>query len=73
MPSASWAGEIRAVTNLDQRVREAARLGFTRALIPYRNIEKNKTEIAGIRMIPIKSIYEALASLKPKDEKHMQE
>lgn len=67
------AGEIRAVTNLDQRVREAARLGFTRALIPYRNIEKHKTEIAGIRMIPIKSIYEALASLKPKDKKHIEE
>jgi DNA repair protein RadA/Sms len=36
------SGEVRAVSNLEQRVREAARLGFTKAIVPYRNIEKRR-------------------------------
>ena len=58
------AGECRAVSNLEQRVREAARLGFTKAIVPYRNVEKRQLEIDGIQIIPIKGIYEALNLLK---------
>ncbi len=59
------AGECRAVTNLEQRVKEAARLGFTKAIVPYRNLEKRKLEIPGIELIPIKGIYETLRLLTP--------
>lgn len=62
------AGECRAVTNLEQRVKEAARLGFTKAIIPYRNLEKRKLEIPGISLIPIKGIYEALHLLTPTEK-----
>ncbi len=58
------AGECRAVTNPEMRVREAARLGFTRAMIPYRNVEKRPIDVAGIRIIPIRSVYEVLKELK---------
>ena len=58
------AGECRAVSNLEQRVKEAARLGFTKAVVPYRNMEKRQLSIAGIQMIPIKGIYETLNLLK---------
>ena len=58
------AGECRAVSNLEQRVREAARLGFAKAIVPYRNVEKRQLEIEGIQIIPIKGIYEALNLLK---------
>ena len=58
------AGECRAVTNPEMRVREAARLGFTRAMIPYRNVEKRPIEVEGIRIIPIRSVYEVLKELK---------
>ena len=61
------AGECRAVSNLEQRVKEAARLGFTQAIVPYRNVEKRKLEIPGIRLIPIKGIYEALNLLKKQE------
>ena len=58
------AGECRAVSNLEQRVKEAARLGFTKAIVPYRNVEKRQPEIPGIKIIPIKGIYETLNLLK---------
>ena len=58
------AGECRAVSNLEQRVREAARLGFTRAIVPFRNVEKRPIEVDGIRIIPIRSVYEVLKELK---------
>ena len=58
------SGEVRAVSNLEQRVKEAARLGFTKAIVPYRNVEKRKLCIDGMEIIPIKSIYEALRVMK---------
>ena len=58
------SGEVRAVSNLEQRVREAARLGFTKAIVPYRNVEKRPLTVDGIEIIPIKSIYEALRVMK---------
>ena len=58
------AGECRAVTNLELRVREAARLGFTRAIVPFRNVEKRKIEVEGMKIIPVKGIFEVLKELK---------
>ena len=58
------AGECRAVTNLELRVREAARLGFTRAIVPYRNVEKRKIAVDGMTIIPVKGISEVLDELK---------
>jgi len=65
------SGECRAVSNLEQRVREASRLGFTKAVVPYRNLESRKLEVDGIELIPIKNIYEALKVLKA--EKRIEE
>ena len=61
------AGECRAVANLEQRVKEAARLGFTKAVVPYRNVEKRKIEVSGITLIPIKGIYQTLQLLKDQE------
>lgn len=58
------AGECRAVSNLEMRVREASRLGFTRAIVPYRNIEKRKITVEGMTIIPVRSIYEVIKELK---------
>ncbi len=57
-------GECRAVTNLELRVREAARLGFTRAIVPYRNVEKRKIDIPGMTILPVRSIFEVIKELK---------
>ena len=62
------AGECRAVSNLEQRVKEAARLGFTKAIVPYRNVEKRPLECEGIELFPIRGIYEALNLLTKEDK-----
>lgn len=56
------SGECRAVSNLEQRVKEAARLGFSKAIVPYKNVEKRVLD-TDITLIPIHSIYEALKIL----------
>ncbi len=56
------SGECRAVSNLEQRVKEASRLGFTKAIVPFKNVEKRKID-TNIELIPIHSIYEALRVL----------
>ena len=61
------AGECRGVASIEQRVREAARLGFTKAVIPAHNIS-SCSEIDVIRLIPAKNIYDLLKFLKPKQE-----
>ena len=58
------AGECRAVANLEQRVKEAARLGFTTAIVPYRNVEKRPLDCPGMKIIPIRGIYEVLNLMK---------
>ncbi|MGN1446171.1 MAG: S16 family serine protease, partial [Eubacteriales bacterium] len=58
------AGEVRSVSNLEQRVHEAARLGFTRAIVPFRNVEKRPMKIQGVEVIPVRSVYEILKTLK---------
>ncbi|MBO5898903.1 MAG: DNA repair protein RadA [Clostridia bacterium] len=63
------AGECRAVSHLDLRVREAARLGFRRAIVPYRNIEKRPIQCEGIEIIPIRTIYDTLKLLNAEDKK----
>ena len=52
------------MTNLEQRVREASRLGFTRAIVPYRNVEKRPLEVEGMTIIPVKSVFEVIKELK---------
>lgn len=56
------AGDIRSVTHTEYRIREAARLGFRRIMIPKRGGGKiNLPE--GIELIRVASLYEALAFL----------
>ena len=56
------AGECRAVSNLESRVKEAERLGFKRVIVPYRNIEKRPIDTK-MSLIPVKSVYEMLSYL----------
>lgn len=58
------AGEIRGVSHCEQRIKEAARLGFTRCVIPKSNCKnisaslKNEIEIRGVRTI--REAFEAI-------------
>ena len=61
------AGECRAVSELERRINEAARLGFTKAVSPERGSDKLHVD-KKITLIPVKSVYEAIRVLvKPED------
>ena len=61
------AGECRAVSELERKVNEAARLGFTQAIVPERNCEKLHID-KNMKLIPVKSVYEALKVLVTADK-----
>ncbi len=58
------AGEIRGVSHCEQRIKEAARLGFHRCIIPKNNLKnlsasiKNEIEVIGVRTI--REAFEAI-------------
>ncbi|MBE6621367.1 MAG: DNA repair protein RadA [Ruminococcaceae bacterium] len=58
------AGECRAIAAAEQRVREAERLGFSRILLPARNVGNGKLDPSRftIKIEPVKSLYDALAT-----------
>ncbi len=58
------SGECRAVGSAEQRVREAERLGFSRILLPARNVGFGKLDPSQftIKIEPVKSLYDALAT-----------
>ena len=55
------AGEIRPVQRGQERLKEAAKLGFKQAIIPLAN--KPKQAIAGMDIIPVGRIRDAVASM----------
>ena len=55
------AGEIRPVANGQERLREAAKHGFTRAIVPAGNAPKQP--IKGMTVIPVRRVTEALDAL----------
>ena len=56
------AGEVRPVQRGQERLREAAKLGFTRAVIPRAN--QPKTPIPGMETIAVERIEEAVEAVK---------
>lgn len=56
------AGEIRPAPRGQERLKEAAKLGFTRALIPEAN--RPKQPIAGMEVIAVKRVEEAVARIR---------
>ena len=59
------AGEIRPAPRGQERLKEAAKLGFTRALIPAAN--RPKQPIAGIEVIAVRRVEEAVARMRELD------
>ncbi len=56
-------GEVRAVSRAEQRVMEAAKLGFGHCIMPKANFQKinvNETALNGMRLAGVSSIYELL-------------
>ena len=58
------AGEVRAVAQADVRLAEAARLGFTRALLPAGNARHAEVP-AGLEVEAVETVAETLDRLFP--------
>ncbi len=57
------AGEIRTVTNCEQRIRECQRLGFKKCVVPRQNVKNlPKGEFTEIEVIGVRNIREAFES-----------
>jgi DNA repair protein RadA/Sms len=56
------AGEVRPAPRGQERLKEAAKLGFTRAIIPEAN--RPKQAIAGMEVIAVKRVEEAVARIR---------
>ena len=56
------AGEIRPVQRGQERLKEAAKLGFRRAIIPHAN--KPKQSVDGIDIIAVARVDDALEALR---------
>jgi len=54
------AGEIRKITGVQQRIAEAARLGFKRAMVPV----GSDLKIAGIEIMEVSRLEQAIAKVK---------
>ena len=54
-------GEVRPVANGQDRIREAAKHGFTRAIIPHAN--RPRPPVTGVEAVPVATLKEALEAL----------
>ena len=56
------AGEVRAINHVEQRVREAAKLGFNRCILPADNLKKLKKlkKIADVELVGVSTVKEAI-------------
>ncbi|WP_253477814.1 DNA repair protein RadA [Natronocella acetinitrilica] len=54
------AGEIRPVPNGEERLREAAKHGFRRALVPEKNVPRGKQAIQGMEVIGVRRLGDAM-------------
>jgi DNA repair protein RadA/Sms len=54
-------GEVRAVPNGQERLREAMKHGFTRAIVPRANVSRER--IAGIEVVPVTSLSQTVEAV----------
>ena len=59
-------GEIRRVTQIEDRIKEADKLGFKRVYIPYNNYQALSQLDLAIEVIPVKTIKQAIYLVFPK-------
>lgn len=57
------SGEVRAVSRADIRVAEAARLGFTKIVLPSRSAKQIKKLPSGVTLVPVKNVFDLLPLL----------
>jgi DNA repair protein RadA/Sms len=61
------SGECRAVMRAEDRIKESARLGFRKIVVPYRAITKATKIPEGVEVIAAKSVFDLLPLLRKKE------
>ena len=61
------SGEVRAVSHIEYRVKEAVRLGFTKIILPKKNLLQNLKVPEGVSLCGVSNIYEVLVYMHRKD------
>lgn len=56
-------GELRPATQLEQRLRESARLGYTHAFVPDLGKHHKPPKIKGMELIPVRNVSQAIERL----------
>ncbi len=62
------AGEVRAVSHIEYRVKEAVRLGFTKIIVPIKNLQSNLKVPKSVELCGVTNIYEVLVHMLPRKE-----
>ena len=62
------SGEIRAVSHIDYRVREAVRLGFTEIILPKRSLARTAPVPDGVKLIGVNSLLDVVRFLASQPE-----
>ena len=57
------SGEIRPINRIEQRIREAEKLGFTKMIIPYFDLKGINLGKSSIEIIRVKKVEEAFRVL----------
>ena len=58
-------GEVRSVTFLETRLREAQRIGFNKAIVPKHNLKQlNVKEFYGLELVGVSYLREAINAIK---------
>lgn len=57
------SGEIRPVSRIEQRIAEAAKLGFRRMLVPRHNLQGIDAGAFDVELVPVRKVEEALRAL----------
>ncbi len=62
------SGEVRAVSHIEYRVKEAIRLGFTKIILPKKNLQSLSGIGGEVELCGVSNIYEVLVYMLPKKE-----
>lgn len=60
------SGEVRAISHVEYRVKEAVRLGFTKIVLPKKNINSSLKVPSNVELLGVSNIYQVLIHMRNK-------
>ena len=61
------SGEVRAVSHIEYRVKEAVRLGFTKIVLPQKNITSSLKTPENVELLGVSNIYQVLLHMRSRN------